>query len=306
MAVSHAKTSGRGSGHDVGSGFAELLGRWRGGGRGSPPIVMGVVNVTPDSFSDGGHFLARDAAVAHGERLVREGAAILDVGGESTRKDASAVSADEELRRILPVIESLRKTGVLISVDTMKSAVAEAALEAGAAIVNDIRGLQGDPDMAAIVAGFGAGVIVMHNPGLLGSAIPIDGDPVEACLAYFEQSLGVARRAGISEDRIVLDPGFGFGKSPEQNLELLARFSELNRLGFPLLAGTSRKSFIGKVTGRDNPDRLIGTLVTNVVTALAGAAIVRVHDVAEHVEAMRMAAAIRGTDHTGAAPEATA
>jgi dihydropteroate synthase len=142
----------------------------------------------------------------------------------------------------------------------------------------------------------------MHNPGLLGSAKAMEGDPIEACLAFFERSLDIARRAGIQEDRIVLDPGFGFGKSPGQNLELLARFSELGRLGFPLLAGTSRKSFIGKVTGRDNPDRLIGTIVTNVVAALAGAAIARVHDVAEHVEAMRMIAAIRGAGRQSASP----
>lgn len=280
---------------DVGADFAAALDAWRNGGPARLPIIiMGIVNVTPDSFTDGGLFLDPADAVAHGERLAGEGAAILDVGGESTRGNASPVPADEEMRRVLPVIEGLAPLRSLISIDTMKASVAEAAIAAGAHIVNDIRGLQGDPDLPKIAARHGAGVIAMHNPGLLGSAKPMAGDPVAECLAYFERSLEIARRAGIREDRIVLDPGFGFGKSPEQNLELLARFSELNALGFPVLAGTSRKSFIGKVTGREGPGRLIGTLVTNVAAAFAGAAIVRVHDVAEHVDAMRMAAAIRG------------
>ena len=175
----------------------------------------------------------------------------------------------------------------------MKASVAAAALEAGAHIVNDIRGLQGDPDMAGVAASWGAGVVAMHNPGLLGSAEPLPGDPIGLCLRYFERSVEIARTAGIPADRIALDPGFGFGKSPEQSLELLARLHELAAAGFPLLVGTSRKSFIGKITGRELPDRLIGTLVTNVAAALAGAAIIRVHDVAEHADAMRMAAAIR-------------
>ena len=293
MAAPNAHAPGRESGLDVGSGFAELLARWRSGGSASPPLVMGIVNATPDSFSDGGLFLSAEAAVAQGELLAGEGAVLLDIGGESTRKDATPVSVEEELRRVIPVIEWLSHTRALISIDTMKPAVAEAGLKAGAVIVNDIRGLQGDPEMAPLVARFGAGVIVMHNPGVFGSSEPLDGDPIEVCLAYFEKSIGIARRAGIPEDRIVLDPGFGFGKSPEQNLELLARFSELHQLGFPLLAGTSRKSFIGRVIGREAPDRLIGTLATNVVAALAGAAILRVHDVAQHVEAMRMIAAIK-------------
>jgi dihydropteroate synthase len=167
---------------DLGRGFADLLRRWRGGGVASPPLVMGIVNVTPDSFSDGGLFLDADAAIAQGLRLAGEGAAILDIGGESTRKGATPVSAEEELRRVIPVIEALKESGALLSIDTMKPAVAEAALNAGATIVNDVRGLQGDPGIATIAATYGAGVIAMHNPGLLGSAIPIDGDPIEACL----------------------------------------------------------------------------------------------------------------------------
>jgi dihydropteroate synthase len=264
---------------------------------------MGIVNVTPDSFSDGGLFLAAEAAVAQGELLARQGAVLLDIGGESTRKDATPVSAEDELRRVIPVIEWLHRTRALISIDTMKPVVAEAAIKAGAAVVNDIRGLQGDPELAAVIARHRAGAIVMHNPGVLGSGEPLSGDPIETCLAYFEKSIGIARRAGIPEDRIVLDPGFGFGKSPQQNLELLARFSELGRLGFPLLAGTSRKSFIGRVTGREASDRLVGTLATNVVATLAGAAIVRVHDVAEHMEALQVTAAIRAA---APAPDARA
>ena len=293
MAGPSANASNRGDNADVGAPLAALLDEWRRGGRGSPPLIMGIVNVTPDSFSDGGMFLAAEAAVEQGELLASQGAALLDIGGESTRKDATPVTAEEELRRVTPVVEWLQKTRALVSIDTMKPVVAEAAIKAGASIVNDVRGLQGDPGLATVAARTRAGVVIMHNPALLGSAEPLPGDPIEICLAYFEKSLSIARRAGIPDDRIVLDPGFGFGKSLEQNLELLARFSELNQLGFPLLAGTSRKSFIGRVTGREADDRLSGTIATTVAAALAGAAIVRVHDVLEHIDAMRMAAAIR-------------
>ena len=279
---------------DRGGGFADLLRRWRDGGRASPPIVMGIVNVTPDSFSDGGLFADVRIAVAHGRKLAGQGAAILDIGGESTRGNATAVPDEDEKRRVLPVIEGVAAAGVLISIDTMKASVAEAAIAAGAHIVNDIRGLQGDPDLPQVAARHGAGVIAMHNPGLLGSTKPLPGDPIEACLAFFERSLAIARRAGILEDRIAFDPGIGFGKSAEQNLEIVARTAELTACGFPILIGTSRKGFIGQVTGREAQDRVIGTLVTNVAAALHGAAIVRVHDVAEHVEAMKMAAAVRG------------
>jgi dihydropteroate synthase len=278
---------------NVGAGFAGLLARFHAGGRAAEPIVMGIVNVTPDSFSDGGLFLDRDAAVAQGRAQIAAGAEIVDIGGESTRGNATPVPKEEELRRVIPVVETLASSTALISIDTMKAQVAEKAIAAGAHIVNDIRGLQGDAEIAAVAARHGAGIIAMHNPGLLGSAKPLEGDPVVACRSFFERTLEIARRAGVAEDRIALDPGFGFGKSPAQNLELIARLSELSRLGFPLLVGTSRKSFIGKVTGEEAPDRLVGTIVANVAAALAGAAIVRVHDVAEHVVAMKMAAAIR-------------
>ena len=255
---------------DCGAGFAALLAGWRAGGRASPAIVMGIINVTPDSFSDGGLFADTDAAVAHGLKLAAEGAAILDIGGELTRGNAEPVSEAEEKRRVLPVVEGVRDAGALISIDTMKAAVAEAAIAAGAHIVNDVRGLQGDPELANVAARHGAGVIAMHNPGLLGSAKPLEGDPVAACLAFFERSLTIARRAGIAEDRIALDPGIGFGKSPQQNLELIARVPELASLGFPILMGTSRKSFIAKVSGKPDASRLVGTIVTNVAAALAG------------------------------------
>lgn len=291
MAISNASAARPDAIAGVGDGFAALLQRWRRGG--VAPIIMGIVNVTPDSFSDGGLYLEPDAAIAQGRRLLQEGAEILDIGGESTRKDAAPVDEDEEKRRVLPIIAALRTSSALISIDTMKASVAEAAIDAGAHIVNDVRGLQGDPGMAEVAARRGAGVVAMHNPGVLGSADPIPGDPIQALSRYFERTLAIARRAGIDDGRIVLDPGFGFGKTPEQNLEILARLKELERLGFPLLVGTSRKSFIGRVTGRESSDRLIGTLVTSVVAAFAGAAILRVHDVAAHVEAMRMAGAIR-------------
>jgi dihydropteroate synthase len=294
MTAQTSVTTPAGGEADRGAGFARLLQRWRDGGRASPAIVMGIVNVTPDSFSDGGLFLDAEAAIAQGRRLAAEGAAILDIGGESTRGNATPVTEAEEKRRVLPVIEALAGGEALVSIDTMKATVAEAALHAGAHVVNDVRGLQGDPEIAPLAARHGAGVVAMHNPGVLGSTKALEGDPVAHCLRYFERTLDIARRAGISEDRIVLDPGFGFGKSQEQNLELLARLPELGALGFPILAGTSRKSFIGRAIGREMADRLIGTVATNVAAALAGAAIVRVHDVAEHVDAVRMAAAIRG------------
>jgi dihydropteroate synthase len=292
MASVEAVTAKPKDGVDCGAGFAALLDRWRGAPP-RTPVIMGIVNVTPDSFSDGGLHFDAAAAVAGARRLAAEGAAILDIGGESTRKGAAPVAENEEKLRVIPVVRALKSGGALISVDTMKASVAEAALRAGAHVVNDVRGLQGDPRMAEVAAQHGAGVVAMHNPGVLGSGEAMPGDPIRALLDFFERTLAIARRAGIGEDRIVLDPGFGFGKAPEQNLEILARLDELAVLGFPLLVGTSRKSFIGRVTGGEPSERLIGTLVTSVVAALEGAAIVRVHDVAEHVAALKMAAAIR-------------
>lgn len=276
---------------DRGADFSRRLAARREQG---PALLMGIINATPDSFSDGGLFLDLDRAVAHGRTMRADGADILDVGGESTRPGAKRVSEAEEMQRVLPVIKRLcAETDAMISIDTVKPAVADAALAAGAHILNDVQGLQGDPDLAGVAATHGAGLVIMHNPGLTGGSGGIDGDPVEACMAFFAQSLAIAARAGVPEDRIALDPGFGFGKSVEQNLALLGRLDEFSALGMPLLIGTSRKSFIGKVLDREVGDRLPGTLTTGVIAAMAGAAILRVHDVAEHADAVRMVAAVR-------------
>lgn len=278
--------------HNRGDGFARLLGRWRAGGDAAPAILMGVVNVTPDSFSDGGQFASPQAAIGQARRLAADGAAIIDIGGESTRPGAERVSAQEEAARILPVITALSNSDLLISVDTVKAPVAEKAFAAGAHMVNDVQGLQGEPDMASVVAGHGAGLVIMHNPGLTGSSKGTQGDPVTACLGFFKTSLAIAEKAGIAADRIVLDPGIGFGKTPEQNLALIAHLPDLLTLGQPVLIGASRKSFIGTLLDRSVGKRLAGTLALHVAAALSGAAILRVHDVGEHHDAVRMAAAI--------------
>lgn len=274
-----------------GSGFAELL---AGRGADDPALIMGIINTTPDSFSDGGRFLDPADAVREAGHMLAAGACILDIGGESTRPGAERVAEAEEIRRVLPVIEQIAADcDALISIDTVKPGVADAAFGAGAHILNDVQGLQGDPALSGIAAAHGAGIIAMHNPGLLGASSGIEGDPVEACLRFFETSLEIAVRAGIQEDRIALDPGIGFGKSLEQNLALIGRLDELMMFGKPLLVGTSRKSFIGKLLDRDVNERLGGTLTTNVIAAMAGAAILRVHDVAEHYDAVRMVAAVQ-------------
>ncbi len=274
-----------------GSGFSERLAHAASTGK---PLLMGIVNVTPDSFSDGGFFLDRNRAVDHGRKLHSEGADILDIGGESTRPGAKRVCEETELERVVPVIETLAsEKGALISIDTVKPVVADKALATGAVILNDVQGLQGDPDLVRVAADHQAGVVIMHNPGLTGSSLGTEGDPVSACLRFFEKSLNIAASAGISSDQVVLDPGFGFGKSVQQNLVLLARFGELTSLGLPLLAGTSRKSFLGKLLDRDVSDRLAGTLASNTIAAEAGAAILRVHDVAEHRDALDVISATR-------------
>jgi dihydropteroate synthase len=279
------------AGPDRGKAFAERL---AGRGANDPALIMGIINTTPDSFSDGGQFLDPANAITEAERMLADGADIVDVGGESTRPGAERVAEAEEIRRVLPVVERLAAGHeTLISVDTVKPGVADAALAAGAHILNDVQGLQGEPALAGVAASHGAGVIMMHNPGLLGAASGTEGDPVSACLGFFEKSLEIAARAGIGDDRIVLDPGIGFGKSLEQNLALIGRLDELLVLGKPLLVGTSRKSFIGRLLDRDVNQRLAGTLTSNVIAAMAGAAILRVHDVAEHSDAVRMVAAVR-------------
>ncbi|TDI55411.1 MAG: dihydropteroate synthase [Alphaproteobacteria bacterium] len=275
-----------------GDAFARLLERWRAGGAAAPAILMGVVNVTPDSFSDGDLFASPEAAIAKARRLAADGAAIIDIGGESTRPGAEPVSAQEEAARILPVISALANSDLLISVDTVKASVAEKALAAGAHMVNDIQGLQGEAAMAGVVAGHGAGLVIMYNRGLTGSSKGTNGDPVAACLTFFEASLAIAEKAGIAADRVVLDPGIGFGKTAQQNIALIARLPELLTFGKPVLIGASRKSFIGTLLDRPVGKRLAGTLALHVAAALSGAAILRVHDVGEHHDAAAMAAAI--------------
>ena len=261
------------------------------------PVVMGVVNVTPDSFSDGGAWLDADAAIAHGRELVGEGAAILDVGGESTRPGAEPVDADEELRRVLPVLEGLAGAGARLSIDTSKAAVAAAALDAGATIVNDVTALRGDPRMAALVAERGCGVVLMH---MLGEPRTMQRDPhyddvVAEVAAFLAQRIEHAVAQGIALQRIWIDPGIGFGKTIDHNLELLARLDEIVALGRPVVVGTSRKSFLGRITGRDAGDRVAGTIATNVLALERGASVFRVHDVAQACDALAVAAAtLRG------------
>jgi len=262
------------------------------------PSVMGVVNVTPDSFSDGGRFLTPGAAVEHGRRLVAEGAAIVDVGGESTRPGAAKVSADEELRRVVPVLEGL--TGIPLSIDTSKAVVARRALELDAELVNDVTALRGDPEMAAVVAEGDAYVCLMHMQGKPSTmqAAPHYDDVVSEVLGFLEERLAFAVECGIREERICIDPGIGFGKTPDQNLELIRRLGELVSLGRPVLVGISRKSTLGKVLG--DPAATSGSVSASVAGAVAsyerGAWMLRAHDVRETVEALAVAAAVeRGT-----------
>lgn len=254
-------------------------------------LVMGILNVTPDSFSDGGLFQGEAAARGQADRLVGEGAAILDIGGESTRPGHTPVPAAEEQARVLPVIRALAPgLSVPISIDTYKASTAKAALEAGATIVNDVWGLQREPDIARVAADHGAPVIVMHNRETIDPEIDIVAD----MLRFFERSLGIARAAGIPEADIVLDPGIGFGKSWEQHLEALRRLPEIRALGFPLLVGVSRKSLLGRLHDRETrpADRLHGSLAAHALAATLGADIVRVHDVAAHVDAVRVVDAV--------------
>jgi dihydropteroate synthase len=255
---------------------------------------MGVVNVTPDSFSDGGEFLDSAAAIEHAAQLVREGADVLDVGGESTRPGAAAVGVDEERARVVPVLDGLVGVGVPISIDTSKSAVAEAALDAGAAWVNDVTALRADPDLAALCADRRCEVVLMH---MLGDPRTMQDDPryddvVDDIKAFLAERVEAAMAAGIAEERIWVDPGIGFGKTVAHNLELLRRLGELRDLGRPVLLGASRKSFIGKITGREAHERVGGTIATTVAGATQGAAAIRVHDVAATRDALATVVAI--------------
>jgi dihydropteroate synthase len=257
--------------------------------------LMGVLNVTPDSFSDGGAFEDPLAAVGHGRRLAAEGAEILDVGGESTRPGADPVPAEEECRRVVPVIEGLAAAGlpVRISIDTMKLAVAEAAVAAGASYVNDVTAFRNDPDMAGFVADRGLDCCLMHMLGepRTMQAEPRYDDVVADVKAFLEERLAAATAAGIPEERIQLDPGIGFGKTLAHNLELLRRLDEIVAIGRPVVIGTSRKSFIGRLTGRDVTERVHGTVATCVLALERGARVFRVHDVAAVADGLAVAAA---------------
>jgi dihydropteroate synthase len=254
--------------------------------------IMGVVNVTPDSFSDGGRYLDPRTAIGHGEQLAAEGAAILDVGGESTRPGADPVSEQEELRRVVPVVEGL--AGVArISIDTSKVAVAAAALDAGADYVNDVTAFRGDPALAGLVAERGVDCCLMH---MLGTPRTMQQDPryddvVSEVKAFLEARLAYAVGEGVAEQRVMLDPGIGFGKTVEHNLELIRRLDEIVAIGRPVVFGVSRKSFLGKLTGREVGERAVATAAANVLALERGASVFRVHDVPETLDALSVAAA---------------
>jgi len=273
--------SGRAGGGDV---LARLLTQQR-------TLVMGVLNVTPDSFSDGGRFLEPPLAIAHARRLAAEGADILDIGAESTRPygGAVAVPLDEERDRLEPILPAVIALGVPVSIDTLKAKVAAWALGLGAAIVNDVWGLQHDPDMAGVVAEHGVPVVIMHNRETADASIDIIADVT----AFFARSLDIAARAGIARERIVLDPGIGFGKTPQQSIACIARLDAWRGFGLPLLVGASRKRFIHSVVPSEPAERLGGSLAAHLLAVENGAAIIRVHDVAATVQALAVAAAIR-------------
>lgn len=265
------------------------------------PLIMGIVNVTPDSFSDGGRYVALDRAVSHAVTLVEEGADILDLGAESTRPGATPVGEQEEMDRLLPVLhEVVKRTTVPISVDTMKSRVARAALDAGASIINDVSAMRFDPQMAQVVAESGAAVVLMH---MQGTPLTMQLDPrydnvVSEVRKFFDERIEAAERAGIVKSHIVLDPGFGFGKLQVHNLELLNQLSEFSEIGYPLLVGLSRKAFLGKILDRQVQDREWGTAAAVALAVDRGAAIVRVHNVARMKEVVKVAAAVRSAPHT--------
>lgn len=260
----------------------------------SRPLVMGIVNVTPDSFSDGGRFFTVRTAIERAHQLLAEGADFLDIGGESTRPGAAVVGLQEELDRVLPVIEGLRDVAVPISIDTWKPAVMRAALVAGASLVNDVNALQAE-GAVEVVAGFDAGVCLMHKQGTPQTmqSRPVYDDVVAEVGEFLQQRMATLIAAGIASERIVLDPGFGFGKTLAHNLELLKQLPRLNSLGAPLLVGLSRKSMLGQLTGREVGDRKNASVVAALLAVQRGAAIVRVHDVRETVEALKILDALK-------------
>jgi dihydropteroate synthase len=253
------------------------------------PAVMGILNVTPDSFSDGGQFDAPERALAQARRMIAEGADILDIGAESTRPYGSRpITADEEWQRLAPVLADVVALGTPVSIDSMKASVVARALDAGVAIANDVWGLQRDPDMARVIADHDVPVVVMHNRDAVDDSIDI----VDDMKSFFDRTLAIAAKAGIAERNLVLDPGIGFGKTPRQSMIALARLRELGSFGLPILVGASRKKFISTVVPSEPLQRLGGSLAAHLLAAQYGANIIRAHDVAETVQALRVAAAI--------------
>jgi dihydropteroate synthase len=262
---------------------------------GTRPVVMGVLNVTPDSFSDGGLFQSPDAAVAQAGKMVDEGADIIDVGAESTRPGAVAVSEADELARLEPVVTALAERGTALSVDTYKARIAAHAIKLGAILINDVWGLQRDPAMADTVAAGEAAVIIMHNREDKDRALDIVAD----MRRFFDRSLALAARANVPDEHIILDPGIGFAKTSQQNIEAVRRLGELRDYGRPILVGVSRKKFLGQWSGNGAEGERAGTLAACLAAAAAGASLFRVHDVAEHVAALQVFHAIRGVTSAG-------
>lgn len=259
----------------------------------SRPLVMGIVNVTPDSFSDGGHHASTQAAIDHAQRLIEEGADILDIGGESTRPGAAFVSEQEELDRVLPVIQGLRSIAIPISIDTYKPSVMRAALSAGASMVNDVNALQTEGALD-VIAESAAAVCLMHKQGTPATMqqSPVYQDVLEEVGGFLRERIAVLEAAGIARQRIVIDPGFGFGKTVAHNLELLGQLASLRKLGVPILAGLSRKSMLGAITGRDVSDRAVASVTAALLAVQRGASIVRVHDVRDTVDTLKILNAV--------------
>ena len=256
---------------------------------GEKTYIMGILNVTPDSFSDGGEYIDIESAIEHAKNMVAEGADIIDIGGESTRPGAMEVEAKEEIKRVLPVVERLvKELSVPISVDTYKAEVAERVLKAGAHIINDVWGLQKDPNMADVIAKYDVPVVIMHNQ----NGTEYKGDIMDEICLFLNKSVDIALKAGVKPRNIILDPGIGFGKTPEQNMNIMSRLGELNDIGFPILLGTSRKSMIGKILNLEAKERVEGTLATTVMGIIQGVDIIRVHDIKENLRTAKVTDAI--------------
>jgi dihydropteroate synthase len=256
---------------------------------GERTLIMGILNLTPDSFSDGGDFISEACAVEHAKAMLRDGADIIDIGGESSRPGHARISAEEELKRVMPVVKRLsRETDAILSLDTIRAEVAEEAIKNGVRIINDIWGFQGDKNMAAIAAKYGAPVILMHNQ----NGTEYEGDIIEEIKRFLTKSIGLATEAGVKDDNIILDPGLGFGKTPEQNLLVMGRLGEIKALGYPVLLGASRKSMIGKILDIPPKERDDGTVATTVLGIVQGMDIVRVHNVLANARAAKVADAI--------------